>query len=48
MIHQMREKRELKWQKNNEYISIDYHKAKWFLKLPYLMTDIRDWRGPQM
>ena len=35
-------KRELKWLKNNENVSIDYYFFRWNLKMAYLCVDIRN------
>ena len=42
------EKRELKWLKNNENVSIDYYYFRWNLKMTYLCVDIRDYARPLM
>ena len=39
------EKRELKWMKNNENVSIDYYYFRWNLKMTYLCVDIRNYHG---
>ena len=39
------EKRELKWLKNNENVSIDYYYFRWNLKMTYLCVDIRNYHG---
>ena len=48
-IEEKVEKRELKWLKNNENVSIDYYYFRWNLKMTYLCVDIRNYHGrPQM
>ena len=45
MLHKMREKRENKWNKNNQGISMEHVFRVWDKKMTYLCVDVRDYFG---
>ena len=41
----VREKKEKKWNDNNIKVNSHYEFMHWNRRMPYLMTDVRDYRG---